>query len=154
KDKKLKYRGRIVYMEKVINQKKNKTNASYKKRFIGIIIFFLLFLISAFAQPLGTMDEYAFKSIFILIIAITLFILEPIPVGASAILVLILPTILGISTFRDTLFSFSNPSLLFVVATFGLSAAITKVPLSKRILLFLLKHMGDSVEKLILSIMI
>jgi sodium-dependent dicarboxylate transporter 2/3/5 len=78
---------------------------------------------------------------------------EFIPLGASAVFVLVLPTIMGIVSITQMLSVFANPILFFVIDTFSLSAALSKVPLAKRILLVLLKLLGRSVNLFVLAVM-
>ncbi len=125
-----------------------------KKRIIGIALCLCVFFSTFFIKSFAGMDEIGVKALATLIVAVILWITEPIPAGASAIFILALPSLFGFATIKATLSAFANPTLFFVIATFGLSAAIAKVPLAKRILLFLLKLMGNSVNKLILALMI
>ena len=125
-----------------------------KKRIIGIFLFLAVLLIALFAEPFGGLDEVKFKALATLLLAIILWITEPIPVGASAILIIAIPSLLGIASIKSMLAAFGNPTLFFVIATFALSAAIAKVPLAQRVLLGLLKMMGSSVNKLILALML
>ncbi len=125
-----------------------------KKRIIGLALCLCVFVSAFYIQSFAGMDSTGVKALATLIIAVILWITEPIPVGASAIFILVLPSLFGLATIKATLSAFANPTLFFVIATFGLSAAISKVPLAKRILLFLLKLMGNSVNKLILALMI
>lgn len=78
---------------------------------------------------------------------------EFVPMGAAAVFILVLPTIMGITSMRQMLVPFPNTILFFVIATFSMSAAMTKVPLAKRILLFLLQIMGKSINLVILAVM-
>ena len=125
-----------------------------KKRIIGIILFVIVFAGANFAEPTGELTSEGVKALAVLLMAIILWITEPIPPGAAAIFIMILPMLLGISSFRQTIAPFANPTVFFVIATFGLSAAISKVPLAKRILLLLLKLLGESIEKIIFALMI
>ena len=61
---------------------------------------------------------------------------------------------MGVSTLKETLTAFPNPTIFFVLATFGIAAAISRVPTTKRILLFLLKKLGGNINRFILAIMI
>ena len=124
-----------------------------KKRIIGLIVFAAVFCGALFLPAPSVMDENAFKALCTLALAVILWITEPIPSGAAAIFIIAIPSLLGLASIKATLSAFANPTLFFVIATFGLSAAISKVPLAKRILLFLLKLMGNSVNKLILAVM-
>ncbi|MBQ1311709.1 MAG: anion permease, partial [Blautia sp.] len=57
-------------------------------------------------------------------------------------------------TVPGALSGFTNATLFFVLASFGISEALTVVPASKRLLLFLMKKFGQNTERLMLAIMI
>ena len=155
----------IVYRETIKNYslyfqintediEKKKRIISMKKRIIGIILFIIVFAGAILAEPAGDLTSEGMKALAVLLMAVILWITEPMPAGATAIFIMILPMLLGISTFRQTIAPFANPTIFFVIATFGLSAAIAKVPLAKRILLLLLKLLGESIEKIIFALII
>ena len=124
-----------------------------KKRIAGIILFTLVFAAACFITPGEKMPDDIFKALAVLVLAIILWVAEPVPTGAAAVLIMVLPLLLGIRSFKDTIQPFANSTVFFVIATFGLSAAISKLPLAKRILLFLLNIFGSSIEKIIFAIM-
>ena len=54
----------------------------------------------------------------------------------------------------DGLTGFTNATLFFVLASFGISEALTVVPVSKRLLIFLMKKAGRTTSQLMLAIMV
>ena len=123
------------------------------KRIIGILLSVSVFLSAYFLNAAGGPDESVLNAAAVLVLGIILWVTEPIPSGAGAVLMLFVPSLLGISDLKHTLASFASPVLFFVIATFGFSAAISKVPLAKRILLVMIKAMGSSINMLILAFM-
>ncbi|WP_195269041.1 DASS family sodium-coupled anion symporter [Eubacterium sp. 1001713B170207_170306_E7] len=125
-----------------------------RKRVIGLILclaVFILYPLVPIPEGLGVLGV---KTLVLLIVAVLLWITEVIPLGISSIFLLVLPFLMGISSLKETLTAFPNPTVFFVLATFGISAAISKVPTTKRILLFLLKKMGGNINLFILAIML
>ena len=123
------------------------------KRIIGIILSASVFFSAYFLAPAGSSDESVIKAAAVLLLGVILWVTEPIPQGAGAVLMLFVPSLLGAADLKQTLAAFASPVLFFVIATFGFSAAISKVPLAKRILMIILKKMGSSIERLILAFM-
>lgn len=123
-------------------------------KLLGISLFGIVLILALSVDTLGMMTPIEFKTTAVLALAIILWLFEPIPQGATAMLILVLPYLLRICSMKEMLSSFANPTLFFVLGTFGLSAAVSKVPLSKRILLLLLKTFGGSVNKILLAFMI
>ena len=56
-------------------------------------------------------------------------------------------------TFHHALSGLSNPVILFVIASFGISSAFTSLPLSKRILAAILKRFGGNIRTILLAMM-
>ena len=125
-----------------------------KKKLTGVVLFLIVFISSFFISPFGGFTNESMKSLFVLALAVILWICEPVPPGGAAVFILVLPPLMGISSLKDMIAPFANSTIFFVIATFGLSAAISKVPLAKRILLFLLKLLGSSIKRIILALMI
>lgn len=125
-----------------------------RKRVIGL---FLCLAVLLFYPSLPVPEDLGIigvKTLVLLVIAVLLWITEVIPLGISSIFLLVLPLMMGVSTLKETLTAFPNPTIFFVLATFGISAAISKVPTTKRVLLFLLKKLGGNINLFILAIMI
>lgn len=125
-----------------------------KKRIIGLILAVLVFIGYRFIPLPQGLDFAGMQTLALLVIAILLWITEVMPLGISSIFVLVLPLFFGLADMKTFLSAFPNPTLFFVLATFGLSAAISKVPTAKRILLLLLRLMGGHVNLFILALMV
>lgn len=125
-----------------------------KKRITGIVLSAAVFIGYRFVPVPQGLEMSGMQTLALLVIAILLWVTEAMPLGISSIFVLVLPMFFGLATMKDFLVAFPNPTLFFVLATFGLSAAISKVPTAKRILLILLEKMGSKVHLFILAMML
>lgn len=125
-----------------------------RKRVIGLFLCLAVLLFYPSLPVPEGLGIIGVKTLVLLVIAVLLWITEVIPLGISSIFLLVLPLMMGGSTLKETLTAFPNPTIFFVLATFGISAAISKVPTTKRILLFLLKKLGGNINLFILAIMI
>ena len=125
-----------------------------RKRVIGLFLCLAVLLFYPSLPVPEGLGIIGVKTLVLLVIAVLLWITEVIPLGISSIFLLVLPLMMGVSTLKETLTAFPNPTIFFVLATFGISAAISKVPTTKRILLFLLKKLGGNINLFILAIMI
>ena len=125
-----------------------------RKRVIGLFLCLAVLLFYPSLPVPEGLGIIGVKTLVLLVIAVLLWITEVIPLGISSIFLLVLPLMMGVSTLKETLTAFPNPTIFFVLATFGISAAISKVPTTKRILLFLLKKLGGYINLFILAIMI
>ena len=71
----------------------------------------------------------------------------------SFILLGLMP-ILGVApTISEAAAGFGNPLILFVISSFGISAAFTELPISKRILVAILRRFGKNAELILLAMM-
>ena len=123
------------------------------KRIAGLILFLLIFLFYRFIPSGNVLSIQQITAFSLMAMCIVMWFTEFVPMGGAAIFILVLPTIMGITSMRQMLTPFPNSILFFVIATYSLSAAMTKVPLAKRILLLMLRTMGKSVNLVILSVM-
>ena len=124
-----------------------------KNKYVGASLFVILFAAYMLIPVPAAYDGKEFKSLVFLALCMVCWFTEFIPLGASAILILALPSVMGVATLRETLAPFPNPILFFSIAAFALSAALYKVPLAKRLLLFLFKIAGGDIKKIILAVM-
>lgn len=80
---------------------------------------------------------------------------ETLPIGIVALLMIVLQYPMGLTpSFAATVTNFSTPIFFFLIAAFGLSAAVREVPLSRRILKYLLRHFGKSTKGAITAILL
>lgn len=99
-----------------------------RKRVIGLFLCLAVLLFYPSLPVPEGLGIIGVKTLVLLVIAVLLWITEVIPLGISSIFLLVLPLMMGVSTLKETLTAFPNPTIFFVLATFGISAAISKVP--------------------------
>ncbi|AOY77837.1 SLC13 family permease [Clostridium formicaceticum] len=106
--------------------------------------------------PIGNvLTEAGRNTLGILVAVLILLITEPIPIGVTCILGIgLLALFKAVAGIPQALSGYTNPIVFFVLVSFGISAAITKVPLSKRLLVKIMSSFGKDVKKILLSIMI
>lgn len=95
------------------------------------------------------------NSLGLLIAVIIVLLTNALPTGVMCMLVIPLTYILGcVSTPTGGLVGFENQSVFFMLASFGLTCAVTKFPLAKRLMRWIITHFGKSTSAVMLAIMI
>ena len=115
--------------------------------------FLLLMIVIAFPSP-GGLTQNGQIMIGVLVCAASLFILQPIPLGLSGIIVLILPLILGATNVQETFSSFGNSAVFFLIGAFIIAATVERTPFHRRFSLKFLKFAGSSPKLLVLATML
>ncbi len=85
----------------------------------------------------------------IVVMAIILYVTEPVPLPAVATLIVVLQALYRIEAPQELARSLMSDSLLFIVSTLMLAAAVIKQNLDQRLLWFLLKFTGPNVTNII-----
>ena len=76
------------------------------------------------------------------------------PLGLASLLFMMLYFLLGAASSLNTAISgMATPPVLFILASFGMSAAVSESPISRRILHFMLKIFGKSIRITLLGLM-
>jgi len=103
----------------------------------------------------GQLSVAGVRSIGLVVAFLILLILEVFPVPVTCFLCLGLAPVLGATAnFNNVLSGFANQVMFFILASFGIAAAFTHVPLSRRILVALLKRFGKNVRSMLFAIML
>ncbi|MDR0305475.1 MAG: anion permease [Chitinispirillales bacterium] len=125
-----------------------------KKNFF--ILFSVLIIIgSFFIQGTETLSSGAIRTIALAVVFLILLITEALPLTIICWSVLgIMPLINIAPGLGAALSGFSNPVVFFILASFGIAAAFTELPLSKRILVLLLRKFGKNIKSMLLAIML
>ena len=125
-----------------------------QSQWFGLISALLILIIMNFIPESDLLTRSGINTIGILLSTIILFITEPIPLGVtcltSAALLVIFKAAPNVSS---ALRGYTNPILFFVLASFGVSVAITKVPLSNRLLRMLIVFFGKNVKLILFAFM-
>jgi sodium-dependent dicarboxylate transporter 2/3/5 len=83
-----------------------------------------------------------------------LLVTEALPMMLTCLIVLGLMPLLGVtSSFAVALTGFSNQVVFFILASFGIAAAFTTIPLSRRALIAILRKFGKSVRSMLFAMM-
>ena len=125
------------------------------KQIIGVILAVLAIVVSMFLPAVGAVSQVGMRTIGVLVAFLVLLVTEALPVVViSLIFVAIMPLLGVVPSFGAALKGYSEPIVFFTLASFGIAAALTTIPLSKRILRALLKAFGKNVGQVLLSVMV
>lgn len=126
-----------------------------KSQLVGLILAGIVIVGMNFLPLSETLSMGGRNTLGILIAVIILLITEPIPIGVTCLLSIpLLFLFKAVGSLPAALGGFTNPIVFFVLASFGISRALTKVPLSNRLLKVLIKMFGRNVKRVMLAMMI
>lgn len=126
-----------------------------KKKAFGLIVSVLILFGMYFVPVPDGLTPEGRNTVGFTIAFLILLMTEVLPSAVICLLSLALMPLLQITTkFSASITGFSNHILFFILASFGISAAFTAVPLARRILILLIKRFGRNVKTMLLSIMI
>lgn len=125
-----------------------------KKQLVGIIGAVLVLAISMFLPAMGEISQVGMRTIGMLAAFLILLVTEALPVVVISLMFCALMPLLGVvPSFGKALSGYAEPIVFFTLASFGIAAALTTIPLSRRILRALLKAFGKNVGQVLLSMM-
>lgn len=126
-----------------------------KKQIIGISIAIIIIVGSMFMPAMGDITQIGMRTIGMLAAFLILLVTESLPVVVISLIFCALMPLLGVTeNFGAALSGYAEPIVFFTLASFGIAAALTKIPLSQRILRVLLKAFGNNTEQVMLSMMV
>jgi sodium-dependent dicarboxylate transporter 2/3/5 len=121
---------------------------------VGIVAAVLVLVITLFFPDFAGLSAVGIKTIGMLLAFLILLITEALPMMLSCLILLaLMPALKVTSGFSQALVGFSNPVIFFILASFGIAAAFTTIPLSKRLLIALLKVFGKNVQSMLFALM-
>ena len=125
-----------------------------KKQIIGFALALLVLVGMNFFPTSEALTVAGRNAIGILITMLVLLVSEAIPIPVTCLVLPAFLVLFGCVPMRDAYSGFSNHIMFFVLASFGISAAITKVNLSRRMLIALMNAFGGSVKTLLFAMMV
>lgn len=126
-----------------------------KSKIIGFAAALVVLIAMLFIPEGAGLSTAGIRTLGVTIALLLLLITEVFPPGVSCLFIVGLMPLVGVQpNFAAAISGFDHPIMLFTLASFGIAAAFTAVPLSKRILVNLLKKFGKNVKLSILAIMI
>jgi sodium-dependent dicarboxylate transporter 2/3/5 len=124
------------------------------KEIIGIVAAATIILGSFFFSGIGSLSHTAIITIATLISFLIMLVTEALPLVVTCLIFVGLMPVIGVSpSFGDALKGYSHPILYFLIASFGIAGAFIATPLSKRILLGLLKVFSRNVKSMLFAVM-
>lgn len=124
------------------------------KKIAGLALAFAVLILSLILPPMFGLTELGQKTLGVLCAGLILWILEILPFGVTGLVVIILQPILNIADPATAFARFANPTVFFVMATFGLSLAILNTSLGYRLIRSLLRLSGNDSKKIMLAFMV
>lgn len=126
-----------------------------KTQVIGILLAVLILVGMHFIPESPGLTLQGIKTLGILLALIVLLVTEPIPIGVTCILgIAFMVAFKAVDTVAQAMVGYTNQIMLFVVVSFGISHAITKVPLSRRLLVLLIRIFGSKINMILLAFML
>lgn len=125
-----------------------------KKQIAGLILTVLVIIAAFFIPAGGLLTTAGVRTIALLVALLILLISDALPVMLSCMVIIALMPIIGVTpNFSDALSGFSNQTVFFVLASFGIASAFKNTPLSRRILAAIINRFGKSAESVLFAIM-
>lgn len=126
-----------------------------KRQNLFLALGVLIMISGRFLPSMFGLEKPAVNALMFTIAILFWLVTETLPIGVAALLMIVLQYPMGLTvSFGATVANFSTPIFFFLIAAFGLSAAVREVPLSRRILKFLLRHFGHSTKGAITAILL
>ncbi len=126
-----------------------------KKQIIGAVAAVLVLLAAMFLPGMGSLSQVGVRTVGVLAAFLILLVTEALPVVVISLIFCALMPLLGVSpSFGKALSGYSEPIVFFTLASFGIAAALTTIPLSRRVLRRLLRAFGKSTDQVLLSMMV
>lgn len=125
------------------------------KKWIGLILAVISIVVTQCIPGGGVLSTEGVKTVGFLIAFLFMLVLEVLPVVVTSLIFCGLMPLLGVvKGFGAALYGYSQPIVFFTLASFGIAAALTTIPLSKRILAAMLRRFGGNIRKVLLAIMV
>lgn len=126
-----------------------------KKKLTGLLLAVLVIAVSCLIPETGRLPGAGIRAIGLVAAFLVILIFEALPIIITCLIFVALLPVLGITdSFNAALSGFSNQVVFFILASFGIAEAFAKVPLTTRMLAFLLRKFGKNIRTILLSMMI
>ncbi|MCL2217210.1 MAG: SLC13 family permease [Defluviitaleaceae bacterium] len=122
---------------------------------IGLCLAVAVLAVFVFVPNFAGLTAAGQSTVGLTLFFLILLVAEALPLPVSCLLTIGLVPIFGVSErFYGAVIGFAHPVIFFIIASFGIAGAIVNVPITKRVLLFLLKKAGHKIENILLAMMI
>ena len=125
-----------------------------RKQVFGIALSAAILIVMTLIPGTEQLPQAGIRTIGMLLAFLVMLITSPFRILHICFFFLGLMPVLGVApTFGAALTGIANPVILFVIASFGISAVFTSLPLSRRILVALLCRFGKNIKLMLLALM-
>ncbi len=126
-----------------------------KKKLIVFALAVLVLAVSCLIPGGAELSAAGVRTIGIVIAFLIILIFEALPITVTCLIFVGLMPLMGATAnFNGALSGFSNQVVFFILASFGIAAAFTRVPITTRTLAFLIRKFGRNIKTILLSIMV
>jgi len=133
----------------------NRVQGMKRTQMIGAVLSLAVLLGMLFVPESIGLSRQGINTLGLLIAIIIALVTEPLPIGITCMLGIALCVIFGTTeSISQALSGYTNHILFFVLASFGVSEAIAKVPLSQRLLVLLIKIFGTNIRHILFAFML
>lgn len=109
------------------------------KRWTGIILSAAILITAMIIPPLGGLSTESVRALGILVVTMIFLVTEPVPVGITAPLLIVLLSLMNVVTLQAALSNSMTTLFLFLMACYGISSVLLKSSLPYRLAYYLLK---------------
>ena len=125
-----------------------------KKKWAGLILAIVSIAVTQFIPGNEVLSAEGIKTVGFLLAFLFMLVLEVLPVVVTSLIFCALMPLLGVvKGLGAALTGYSQPIVFFTLASFGIAAALTTIPLSKRILCAMLRKFGGNIRSVMLAMM-
>lgn len=127
------------------------------KAIVGLILSIIIAILSFVVPPeaIGMEAVVSVRTLGVLLITVILLMTETFAIPVTCFICIGIMYLFGcVEKFGDTLSGFTNTTSFFVIVSYALSIAITKMPLGNRLLFFMMKLFGRSMKQVLLAFML
>lgn len=122
---------------------------------VGFIAAAVILIGMFFVPVTETLPFMARNTLGVLLAVIILLVTEALPLGVVCLLsISMLVVFRCVGSVSEALVGFTNQIVFFVLASFGISEALTQADLSRRMLIVLMKRFGRDSKRLLLAVMV
>ena len=115
---------------------------------IGIIVAAYLVLTIAFPPPEG-LTAQGVRAIGLMLATVALWVLEPIPLAITSVLMTIVQSLVGVAPLPQALANFANPTVFFLLGMFCFTLAFIKTGFSERLALWISRFSKGSPTRML-----
>ena len=124
------------------------------KKWAGLILAVISIAVTQFMPGNEVLSAEGIKTVGFLLAFLFMLVLEVLPVVVTSLIFCALMPLLGVvKGLGAALTGYSQPIVFFTLASFGIAAALTTIPLSKRILCAMLRKFGGNIRSVMLAMM-